>query len=78
MSAILRTIDALKQINVGDYVQFHGDRLGYVETLLSNNIILIKEDDGTLRPRRFRVRKHLVAVIPKSGVSSTENRTLMQ
>ena len=53
MSAILRTIDSLKQIRVGDYVQFHGDRLGYVEKLLPNNIIRIREDDGTLRPRRF-------------------------
>ena len=78
MSAILRTIDALKEIRVGDYVQFHGDRLGYVEKMLSNNIIQIRDDDGTLRPKRFQARKHLVAVIPKSGVSAIENRNLMQ
>ena len=46
--------------------------------MLSNNIIRIREDDGTLRPRRFQERKHLVAVERKSGVITTENRTLMQ
>ena len=59
-------------------MQFHGDRLGYVEEMLPNDLVRIREDDGTSRPRRFQERKHLVAVIPKSGVSTTENRTLMQ
>ena len=78
MSSILRTIDALKEIHIGDYVQFHNGRLGYVEQILPNDLIGITEDDGSLRPRRYHVRSNLVAVIPQSGVTAVENRTLLQ
>ena len=39
------------------------------------------EDDGTLtssRKRRFTVKQHMVAVVPKGGHSYTANRTLIQ
>ena len=31
-----------------------------------------------MRPRRYHVRSNLVAVIPQSGVTAVENRTLLQ
>ena len=78
MSSILRTIDALKEVHIGDYVQFHDGRLGYVEALLPDDLVRIRENDGTTRPRRFNARKHLVVVIPQSGETAVENRTLLQ
>ena len=81
MSSILRTIDAVKTIHVGDYVQFHRDRVGYVESILPTNVIRIVEDDGTTgssRQRRFNVRSTFVSVVPQSGDTSTQNRVLYQ
>ena len=49
-----------------------------MEEILSNDIIRIREDNGTSRPRRFQARKNLFPVIPKSGVTAVENRTLLQ
>ena len=77
MTSILRTIDALKEVHIGDYVQFHNGRLGYVEALLPDDLVRIRENDGTTRPRRFNERKHLVVVIPQSGEAVVENRTLL-
>ena len=51
MSAVIKTINALKENHVGDYVQFYKDNFGYVEQELPNNLIRIAEDDGSLRPR---------------------------
>ena len=48
MSSILRTIDALKEVHVGDYVEFREGRLGYVEKIIPPKYVLIIEDDGTL------------------------------
>ena len=78
MSAVIKTINALKEIHVGDYVQFYKDKFGYVEAELPNNLIRIAEDDGSLRPRHYHVRRNLVAVIPKNGDSPAQNRTLRQ
>ena len=78
MSAVIKTINALKEIYIGDYVQFHKDKFGYVEKTLPNNLIRIAEDDGSLRPRRYHVRKNLVAAIPKNGDSPSQNRALRQ
>ena len=41
MSSIIKTIDALSEIRVGDYVQFHEDRLGYVKSISENNVVKI-------------------------------------
>ena len=68
----------MKQIHVGDYVQFHKDKFGYVEQTLPNNLIRVVEDDGSLRPRCYHVRKNLVAAIPKNGDSPSQNRALRQ
>ena len=47
MSSVIRTIDALKEMHVGDYVEFHKGRLGYVEKIIPPDTVLIVEDDGT-------------------------------
>ena len=81
MSSILRTINALKEIHVGDYVEFHKDRLGYVEEIISPDTLSIIEDDGTLRSsrnRRFNVRMNKVALIPKAGNGYISHRSLIQ
>ena len=81
MSAILRTIDALRQIRVGDYVEFHTDRLGYVESITPPDRLCIIEDDGTTssaRPRRFHVRDNTVALMPRAGDGYVNNRSLIQ
>ena len=81
MSSILRTIDALKEIHVGYYVEFHKGRLGYVEEIIPLDTIRIIKNDGTTRStriRQFNVKKHKVAVIPQTGNSYTKNRTLIQ
>ena len=54
ISSILRTIDALKEIHVGDYVEFHKGRLGYVEAIIPPDTIFIIENDGTTRSKRIR------------------------
>ena len=59
MSSIILTIDALKEMRVGNYVEFHKGRLGYVEKIIPPDIVLIVEDDGTSqsrRPRRYNVK----------------------
>ena len=80
MSSVLRTIDALKEVHVGDYVEFHKGRLGYVEEITKPDTVLIVEDDGmtqSRRPRRYNVKQYKVAVVPKSGNSYTNNRNLI-
>ena len=54
MTSILRTIDALKEVHVGDYVQFNEGRLGYVEKLLPDDLVRIRENDGTNRTKTFQ------------------------
>ena len=54
MSSILRTIDALKEIHVGDYVEFRKGRLGCVEVIIKLDTIRIIENDGTTRTIRIR------------------------
>ena len=81
MSSILRTIDALRELHVGDYVEFHGGRLGYVDEFVRNKYVRIIEDDGTnksTRVRKFTIRKSMVASVAQVGNSQTNNRTLIQ
>ena len=81
MSSILRTIDALKKIREGDYVEFHQDRLGYVEEIIPPDTLRIIEDDGTNRStriRRFNVKYDKVALIPRAGDGYINHRTLIQ
>ena len=61
MSLILRTMDALREFHVGDYVEFHGGRLGYVYEIVLNKCVRIIKDDGTnksTRVRKFTAKKH--------------------
>ena len=72
MSSILRTIDALRELNVGDFVEFHQGRVGYVEEIIPPDMVRIVEDDGmtqSRRPRKFIVKKNKVAVSPKSNIT---------
>lgn len=81
MSSILRIINGLRELHVGDYVEFHGGRLGYVDKIVPNNCVRIIEDDGTnksTRVRIFTVRKNMVASVAQVGNSQTNNRTLIQ
>lgn len=81
MSSILRTIDSLKKVHVGDYVSFREGRLGYVEKIISPEYVRVIEDDGTnksTRVRRFTVEQHKVALVPQAGNSFTNNRNLIQ
>ena len=81
MSSILRTIDSLKKIREGDYVEFHHDRLGYVDKVIPPDTLRIIEDDGTnfsTRIRRYNVKYNKVALIPRAGDGYINNRTLMQ
>ena len=81
MSSVLRTINALKELHVGDFVEFHKGRIGYVDLIIPPDTVRIVEDDGTSqskRPRKFNVKQHKVAAVPKTGNSSTNNRNLMQ
>ena len=81
MSSILRTIDALRELHVGYFVEFQQGRVGYVEEIIPPDIVRIVEDDGmteSRRPRRFNVKKNKVALSPKSGNTFTNNRNLIQ
>ena len=46
--------------------------------MLPDDLVRIRENDGTTRPRRFNERNHLVVAIPQSGETAVENRTLLQ
>ena len=37
MSAILRTIDYLKSVRIGDYVQYNDDQFGYVIEIIDDD-----------------------------------------
>ena len=79
MSSIIRTFDALSEIRVGDYVQFHEDRLGYVQSISDNNVVKILEaNDGVVRPRHYHVRQNQVVVVPTVGEYASQNRNLLQ
>ena len=81
MSSILRTIDALKKIHEGDYVEFHNDKLGYVEKVIPPDTLCIIEGDGThrsTRVRRFNVKENKVALITQQGDGYINNRSLIQ
>jgi len=39
MSSIIRTIAALRDIRVGDYVRFHIYKLGYVVSITDNDVV---------------------------------------
>ena len=81
MSSILQTIDSLKQLKVGDYVQFYNDRLGYIDSIINPDLVRIREaSENTVRSRYFNVRSNLVTVIPisGSGTSPFDNRNILQ
>ena len=81
MSSILQTIDSLKQLKVGDYVQFYNDRVGYIDQIIDSTLVRIREaSENSVRCRFFNVRSNLVTVIPISGSGSSpvENRNLVQ
>ena len=75
MSSILKTIDAMRKLREGDYVQFHTDKFGYIDRIISDSLVRIKE--GTSKSMRFRhynVPSHLVSIVSISGSTSTQNR----
>ena len=43
MSSILKTMDASKKLNVGDYVQFYNDKLGFIDEIVNPNLVRIRE-----------------------------------
>ena len=78
MSSIIRTISALRDIYVGDYVRFHIYKLGYVVIITDNDVVRIREATDNKRPRHYNVNKRFVSVAPTSGETASENRTLLQ
>ena len=51
MSSIMRTIDALRKIRLGDYVGLHRDRLGYVEKSYQQILyVLLKMTEQIILP----------------------------
>ena len=70
MSSIIRTIDALRELHVGDFVEFHQGRVGNVEEIIPPDTVRIVEDDGmsqSTRLRKFIVKKDKVVVSLRSG-----------
>ena len=62
-------------------MEFHQDRLGYVEEIIPPDTLRIIEDDGTNRStriRRFNVKYDKVALIPRAGDGYINHRTLIQ
>ena len=81
MSSFLQTIDSMKKHNIGDYVQFYNDKLGYIDRIIDDKVVRIREaSENSARPRFFNVRSNLVSVVPISGAGSSpaENRNLIQ
>ena len=78
MSSVIKTINALKEIHIRYYIQFHKDKFGYVEDTLPNVSIRIIEDNEYLRPRCYNEKKNLVASVPKNGNSPYQNRAFRQ
>ena len=60
---------------MGDYVQFHKDRFGYVDRIISEKLVRIKEGSNkSMRFRHYTVRSHLVSCVTISGSTSSQNR----
>ena len=75
MSSILKTIDAMRKLREGDYVQFHNDKFGYIDRIISDSLVRIKEGSSkSMRFRHYNVPIHLVSIVSISGSTSTQNR----
>ena len=77
MSSIIRTIDSITKLRVGDYVQFNKDKLGFIIDISNTDTVKIKEvgDDASIRP--FRVRTCDCKVIPLAGQDPEKNRNIL-
>ena len=78
MSSIIRTIDAINTIRVGDYVQFHNEKVGFIKEIIDTESVRIMEASQTSRNRHYIVRKHLCSVIPLAGRDTAKHRSIMQ
>ena len=75
MSSILKTIDVMRKLCEGDYVQFHTDKFGYIDRIISDSLVRIKEGSSkSMRFRHYNVPIHLVSIVSISGSTSTQNR----
>ena len=67
MSAIPPTIDYLKSVRIGDYVQYNDDQFGYVIEIIDDDNVQIKEAIEWLRATMDEVKSNTIRVIPLAG-----------
>lgn len=78
MASIIRTIDSNHTIRVGDYVKFHNDKVGYVQSLVNTDSVRIRESGTSTRPRHYMVYKRNCTVIPIAFADQSTNRAILQ
>ena len=78
MAAILRTIDCLKSVRIGDYVQYDEDKFGYVIEITNNDKVLIREASETRRVELDEVFKNTIRVVPLAGSKPSVDRNIRQ
>ena len=64
MSAILWTIDYLKFVRIGDYVQYNDDKFGYVIEIIDDTNIRIREATVLWRTTMDKVKSNTIRLVP--------------
>ena len=78
MSSIIRTIDSISTLRIGDYVQFNNDKVGYIIEVLNTGSVKIQEAGEQSSTRLFRVPNSDCRVIPLAGHDPTKHRSIVQ
>ena len=78
MTSIIKIIDTIDTFRIGDYVQFHNEKVGYVKNIVNTDTVRIMEASETTRKRYYTVYKHLCKVIPLAGNDPKKHRSIIQ
>ena len=76
MSAILRTIDYLKSVRIGDYVQYNDEQFGYVIEIIDDDNVRIREATETRRVEMDVVERNTIRVVPLAGEKPSVDRNI--
>ena len=78
MSAILWTIDYLKFVRIGDYVQYNDDKFGYVIEIIDDDNVRIREAIEIRRVEMYVVETNTIRVVPLAGGKPSVDRNIKQ
>ena len=78
MLSIIITIDSINKLFIGDYVEFHYDKLVYIKYIVKNFTVRIIEADETTRSRYYLAWNNQCKVILLTVQDPTGHRSILK